>query len=44
MLIEDKEKRELMGLNSNKLFYQNFTTANYNKFFDIFDIILQNNN
>ena len=44
MLIEDKEKRELMGLNSNKLFYQNFTKANYNKFFDIFDIILQNNN
>lgn len=43
-LIEDKEKRDLMGLNSNKFFYKNFTTENYNKFFDIFDIMLQNNN
>jgi len=40
ILIEDKEKRNLMGLNSNKLFYKNYTTENYNKFFDIFDIIL----
>ena len=41
ILIEDKEKRDLMGLNSNKLFYKNFTTKNYNKFLDI---VLQNNN
>lgn len=41
ILIENKEKRDLMGLNSNKLFYKNFTIKNYNKFLDI---VLQNNN
>jgi glycosyltransferase involved in cell wall biosynthesis len=35
MLIEDKNKRDLMGLKSNELFYENFTTKNYNKFFEI---------
>lgn len=35
ILIENKQQRDLMGLKSNELFYKNFTTKNYNKFFEI---------
>jgi glycosyltransferase involved in cell wall biosynthesis len=35
MLIEDKNKRDLMGLNSNKLYYERFTLKNYDKYIDL---------
>jgi glycosyltransferase involved in cell wall biosynthesis len=38
MLIEDKNKRDLMGLNSKKLYYERFTTKNYDKYIDLIKI------
>ena len=35
ILIEDKNKRDLMGLNSKKLYYERFTLKNYDKYIDL---------
>ena len=40
LLIDDKAKREYMGVNSKKLFYKHFTTKNYDTYINMFKTYL----